>query len=418
MPYKKRKQKCKQSDGTPGRYVLSYTTKKGKKRKSCHTSKDKMQGMIAAIEAESVENDGELMSEDEIRKIIRAALLYESTAPEREVTSAIYQSILDSKFWEMAHNESDVDLVDSATFSTPAIEILMDALNGASDMLGSDLYFILSVTDDENYTLGPDDEYGGYPNNWMMRGQYRGPERGKHIIWLEFRPYSDEYKIEDLDYDELSKIISRTINHELVHYNQLKKQAQSKNISEEEAWEQLTKDSKQISRSGSQEDYISLHNEIDAFAYEAAEELLDKYSPEEALDQLRSGRSDSPGIVSRYISTLKNDRPSLERFLSKVYTNIKRISTETGNLQEKKKRKKKKSPVAGYHPEESYVQGTVKNLYLDREIKALPNLSIRKNGKEVPVNVQIRDYLRSMKMIPESVVEKIYLRIISESESD
>ena len=50
MPYKKRKQKCKQSDGTSGSYVLSYTTKKGEKRSACHTSKKNMQGQIAAIE--------------------------------------------------------------------------------------------------------------------------------------------------------------------------------------------------------------------------------------------------------------------------------------------------------------------------------------------------------------------------------
>ena len=53
MPYKIVKRKCKQSDGDHGSYVLSYTDKKGKKRRACHTSKKKMQGQIAAIEAES-----------------------------------------------------------------------------------------------------------------------------------------------------------------------------------------------------------------------------------------------------------------------------------------------------------------------------------------------------------------------------
>ena len=55
MPYNKRKQKCKQSDGTSGSYVLSYTDKKGKKHRACHTSQKKMQGQIAAIEAEADE---------------------------------------------------------------------------------------------------------------------------------------------------------------------------------------------------------------------------------------------------------------------------------------------------------------------------------------------------------------------------
>ena len=260
----------------------------------------------------------------DIRYFILQEILSETTAPDRAITSGIYQAIIDSSFWDMAHNESDVDLVDKATFSTPAIETLMDALNGAAKDLGTDLYFLLSVTDDESYTLGPDDEFGGYPNNWMMRGQYRGPEKGKHIVWLEFRPYSDEYKMDDLDSVELSKIISRTINHELVHYNQLKKQAKSKGISEEDAWEELREDPRQISKKGTQKDYLSLHNEIDAFAYEAAEQLLDTYSPVEALSLIRRQDSDLAGIVGRYRKTLKNDRKSLEKFLTKLYTNIKK----------------------------------------------------------------------------------------------
>lgn len=50
MPYSIRKQKCKQSDGDSGNYVLSYVDKKGKKHRNCHTSKKKAQSQIAAIE--------------------------------------------------------------------------------------------------------------------------------------------------------------------------------------------------------------------------------------------------------------------------------------------------------------------------------------------------------------------------------
>ena len=73
MPYNKRKQKCKQSDGTPGSYVLSYTTKKGEKRRACHTSKKKMQGQIAAIEAEADESSEETL-EETLRTYVREIL--------------------------------------------------------------------------------------------------------------------------------------------------------------------------------------------------------------------------------------------------------------------------------------------------------------------------------------------------------
>lgn len=50
MPYNKKKKPCTQSDGDKGKYVLSYVDKKGKEHNNCHTSKEKMQGQIAAIE--------------------------------------------------------------------------------------------------------------------------------------------------------------------------------------------------------------------------------------------------------------------------------------------------------------------------------------------------------------------------------
>jgi len=282
----------------------------------------------------------------QLRKIIKEEIyLYESTAPDKLITSGIFQAIRNSKFWEMPHKESNVDLVDDSTWSTPAIEILMDALNDAAKDLNTDLYFILSVTDDELYTLGPDDQYGGYPNNWMMRGQYRGPEKGKHIVWLEFRPVADDYDINALDPEELVKIISRTINHELVHYNQLKSQSAKKGISEEEAWEELQCDPNQIQVTDPEEwekrcgrkppetvpgrpGYLSLHNEIDAFAYEASEHLLDEYTPDEALDLIKRRDSKIKGVVGDYRKYLKDDRKSLERFLTKLYTNIKKVQEE------------------------------------------------------------------------------------------
>tara|TARA_Y100000592_G_scaffold91723_1_gene152270 strand:- start:27 stop:656 length:630 start_codon:yes stop_codon:yes gene_type:complete len=71
MPYTIRKQKCKQADGDSGSYVLSYTSKKGKKYNNCHTSKKGAQDQIAAIEGprEMAENFKELLKK-EVKKAI------------------------------------------------------------------------------------------------------------------------------------------------------------------------------------------------------------------------------------------------------------------------------------------------------------------------------------------------------------
>jgi hypothetical protein len=96
MPYNKRKQSCNQSDGDKGSYVLSYTDKKGKKHRACHTSKKKMQGQIAAIEAESDELEGEVMEESKTFRVTNSGLRY------------IIREILESKEKEKKE-ESDLE---------------------------------------------------------------------------------------------------------------------------------------------------------------------------------------------------------------------------------------------------------------------------------------------------------------------
>ena len=74
MPYTIRKQKCKQSDGDAGTYVLSYTTKKGKKVRNCHTSKKKAQGQIAAIEGPPM-NSADYVKGEELMEAVLKKLL-------------------------------------------------------------------------------------------------------------------------------------------------------------------------------------------------------------------------------------------------------------------------------------------------------------------------------------------------------
>ena len=72
--YKKEERKCKQADGDAGNYVLSYTTKTGKKIRNCHTSKDNMQAQIAAIEGPPMNSadyvEGEELMEAVLKKLL------------------------------------------------------------------------------------------------------------------------------------------------------------------------------------------------------------------------------------------------------------------------------------------------------------------------------------------------------------
>ena len=262
------------------------------------------------------------------KKQLRKLILKEVTSLSPSIKKSLYDAAMTSRFWESPHSVHDVDLVTDTEFSTPSIEKLMDALNSTASQSMSDLYFLLHVDEDESYALGPNDKHGHYPNNWMLRGYYSGPQNGKHVIVIIFRPLGYDYRMQDLNPNELVGKLSRTINYEIVHVEQLKKQALSKGITEEEAWEELLRDKRQIPQTQGRSEYLSLHNEIDAYAHEAAEELLDLYSPEQALDVLRYGRPDSVPIVKDYLYWLqkKHRQPALNNFMSKVYAQIKRMT--------------------------------------------------------------------------------------------
>jgi len=249
--------------------------------------------------------------------------IVEATAVPDEQKKGFLQAITDSNFWTQPHTEDDVDEVGgTANMGSPASEALMSALNAKAEELGTDLNFIVTVTTEEGYELAPDDQFGGYPNNWMMQGQYRGPQNGLHDVWIELRPISEEFNMDDLNPGELARKISTTINHELVHYSQLKKQAESKGISDEDAFEEMMNDPKQMDKSGTRAGYLSRHIEVDAFAHEAAEELLDKYSAEEALDIISRKNPDVGGVVADYVDALGDQPEELQKFWKKLYTQI------------------------------------------------------------------------------------------------
>ena len=250
--------------------------------------------------------------------------LNEITTIPPELKQGLRNAITDSEFWTYPHTEDEVDAVGENELGTPASKTLMNALNGAAENLGSDLHFLLTVDGTGRYNLGPDDPHGNYPNDWTMQAQYRGPEEGKHVVWLELQPLSQDFNIDDLNPDELAAVISRKLNHELVHYEQLKKQAESKGISDEEAWEQMIADPRQYIDTGDRGDYLTRHIEVDAYAHQAAEELLAMYSADEALQLVKTRDPGLKGVVRDYLNVLGDNPDEMKKFWSKLYTQIER----------------------------------------------------------------------------------------------
>jgi hypothetical protein len=275
----------------------------------------------------------------------------EVTSLETELKDAIFQAIIDSKFWTKQNNPNDIDLkLDNLDnlMGTPASEALQSSLNQLSD-----IYFSISVGD-EKYVLGPNDEYGGYPDNWILQAQYRGPYRelnGQHVVWVELRSISNEFDLNELDSLELSKNISTTINHELIHFYQLKNQAKSKRLSDYEAYREMVCDTKQVPAGDperyyeicgeyppeelgdAREIYLTRHGEIDAYAHEAAEQLLHKYGAEKALRAIKKldpvdliRYPEISSVVKDYADVLRNNQEELNKFRKRLYLQIQKQS--------------------------------------------------------------------------------------------
>ena len=284
--------------------------------------------------------------------------LNEITSTPVELKDALKQAILDSRFWNQPHgvvnSDTKSDGLDGKE-GTPATEALQEFLNKTAMQLQTDLYFHVSAADEE-YVLGPDDPYGGYPNNWMTQGMYRGPYvelDGKHVVWLEFRPISEDYDLEEFNSGELVEKISTTLNHELVHYYQLKKQADSKGLSDYDAYREMVCDPEQVpvddpdqyrelcgkeppDQPGDKRVlYLTRHGEIDAYAYEAAEQLLSKYNVDDALNAIRritpvdlDRFPELSSVVQDYGEILKDNPEELNKFRKKLYQQIQQQSGE------------------------------------------------------------------------------------------
>lgn len=259
----------------------------------------------------------------------------EVTSFSPNIKKAIFKAIYNSKFWTKENSSEDIDLksdeVDNM-MGTPATEALQASLNNTVKQLGiDDLYFNVASSDDL-YELGPDTQFGGYPNNWMTQGQYRGPYQElnyKHVVLIEIRPLSEDYNLKDLDINVMVRKISTTINHELIHYYQLKKQAKSKGLSDMEAYREMVYDPKQVPTTDDRKTYLTRHGEIDAYAHEAAEQLIDTYGVQKSLKTIKNLSPENlekypeiSTVVLDYAEVLRDNPTELNKFRKKLYQQI------------------------------------------------------------------------------------------------
>ena len=143
---------------------------------------------------------------------------------------------------------------------------------------------------------------------------------GALVSTLDLLTFGDNFSPADIDSSSVVSHIGSTVRHELVHMKQIQKQADNKGVGIEDAFDQMLSDPRQYSMGGTKQDYLSSHIEVDAYAHEAADELLKKHSLDDALSILRDAeKGDAPSAIKQYANNMRGKK-QYNDFLKKVYT--------------------------------------------------------------------------------------------------
>ena len=268
-----------------------------------------------------------------LRHLIREVLVTEITKLPKEYFNVIDDAITASSFWAEPNTLDDIDLLNTPggnTLGTPAAEALQVSLQDVFAKLDLDMDVVVSShdTDDiEGMTLHPD--HPAYPNRWLVDAKWYVSKQnpGRNTVDMEMMVAEDD--IPDLDSGALVRHIAQTVRHELVHWNQMKKQASNRGgLTDTEAFEEMLNDPKQIpsAEESTVADYLRAHIEIDAHAHDGAEELLAVYGEEGAMNILRGNINLSdpklPNALTHYHEILPDDDATIHKLYSKMYTYI------------------------------------------------------------------------------------------------
>ena len=261
--------------------------------------------------------------------------LEEITELPEEIFSTFEEEIGKSYFWLEDNDYDDLDDVGSGPPETPATMALTVAINKALKRAGMD-----DVT-------GIAHSSGSFSNSIWHSATIDVSKDGKPVFMILMNLWED-YENYGIPVAKMIKELSAALRHELVHLEQLKKQAKTKGIDLETAFKQMMDDPRQVvdradydTYEAYMKDYLALHIEVDGHAHQAAENLIDTYGKEKALDIISKDFELDDPVLPDEVKKYKNfdvNEKSMKKFRSKMYSYIEHHSKRRG-LNEKINRK-------------------------------------------------------------------------------
>ena len=320
------------------------------------------------------------------------------------------KSISESLFWTYDNSSDGIGyntIFGEEWEQTEAAEVLGDAIQSFFDFHNFSIIIVVRSPDPEynpDYVIGKGSRL--YPNSLVFGGEQGLTKRGRFIMYLNLAIFSDTFDISDVDSNLLSGNIGRIIRHEIIHTDHYEKRSKKQKISRIDAKQRFEDEGEIVDSISNREGYFKSKIEIDAYAHQFAEELLVKYGKDQSLAFLRGPDTifydlDISIELIDFLFNFKNT-DIIKRLKSKIYKNI--IELSDREIYESKKRKKKnKRSNSGSQPEDTYMKGTKKNLYLDKPSShgGWPSGPSKSFTSNKPVMKQISSWLENMKMLEE-----------------
>jgi len=241
----------------------------------------------------------------------------------KKLYSALRRSLKYSRFWTLPNDPEDI----TKKNATPAALAIEHELNKLSYNLDLGVYFMIIS---EGY-IDPE-----MPNK-IVAGASFGVEDNVPVIqvMLEISDYR-EFEHLGFDKDKAIEYLSTILNHELIHFQQLKSQAQNKGIELQAAFDQMIDDPRQVVDTDNLNArtmdeyfpiYLTRHIEEEAHAHQTAEELYKKFGKDKAMAMIsKAFKMGDPGPLEGYALHVPPEKQ--KRFRSKVYQYLNHFEDE------------------------------------------------------------------------------------------
>ena len=227
----------------------------------------------------------------------KMGMISEVTSLPDNLFSGLNQAIVGSSFWTQDNSADSADMnnVGAGIYvsQTPAAEELNDALQDFFHQQGFPITIAVNSVDPEVQEEGASVKFPVgkghklYPNGIVVGGE-QSIEGSKFVMFIHLAPVDETYNPSDVNPNVLASKIARIARHELVHSQQFEKRRRKQKTSRMAAKKKYEDEGQIPPEDAPRHQYLGSHIEVDAYAHEFAEELLDLLGKDKAMDVVRT----------------------------------------------------------------------------------------------------------------------------------